>query len=59
MIEVALTHSHTHTLTLTCVHTLSLSPGIKPCYVVFDVLMINDDNLANIALRDRVKRLNK
>ena len=33
--------------------------GVQPCYVVFDVLMINETNLANCTLRERVEHLNK
>ena len=35
------------------------SPGPQQCYVVFDVLMINDTNLANCPLRDRLEQLKK
>eukprot|EP00731_Ephydatia_muelleri_P033438 Em0029g44a len=33
--------------------------GPQQCYVVFDVLMINDTNLANCPLRDRLEQLKK
>ena len=33
--------------------------GAQQCYVVFDVLMINDSNLANQPLAERVKQLKK
>ena len=56
MIEV---HTHTYYTWYTLPLPPSLPPGIKPCYVVFDVLMINDDNFANIPLKDRVTKLNK
>ena len=33
--------------------------SVQPCFVVFDVLMVNDTNLANCPLRERVEHLNK
>eukprot|EP00111_Clytia_hemisphaerica_P007155 TCONS_00020786-protein len=30
--------------------------GVHPCFVVFDVLMVNGENLANVPLEDRIKR---
>lgn len=33
--------------------------GAQQCFVVFDVLMINDTNLANQPLRERVEKLTK
>jgi DNA ligase-4 len=33
--------------------------GVQPCYVVFDVLMINDINLANCPLKERLENLSK
>ena len=39
--------------------TCLLCIGIQPCYVVFDVLMINETNLANCPLGERVEHLNK
>ena len=35
------------------------SAGVQQCFVVFDVLMINDTNLANQPLRERVDQLKK
>ena len=35
------------------------SVGAQQCYVVFDVLMINQTNLANQPLSDRVQQLKK
>lgn len=32
---------------------------IQQCFVVFDVLLINDKNLANCPLRERVEHLQK
>ncbi|XP_002166379.2 DNA ligase 4 isoform X1 [Hydra vulgaris] len=34
-----------------------LPSGLQPCFVVFDVLMINDIELANISLKDRISKL--
>lgn len=31
--------------------------GVHPCFVVFDVLMVNGENLVNVALSERIKRL--
>jgi len=30
--------------------------GVHPCFVVFDVLMVNGENLANTPLQERIKR---
>ena len=38
---------------------VSLSSGVQQCFVVFDVLMINDNNLANCPLRERADHLKK
>ena len=35
------------------------SSGAQQCFVVFDVLMINDNNLANKPLKERVELLKK
>ena len=40
-------------------HCVSLSSGVQQCFVVFDVLMINDNNLANCPLRERAEHLKK
>ena len=31
--------------------------GCHPCFVVFDVLLINDENLANVSLKERIQKL--
>ena len=31
--------------------------GIQPCFVVFDVLMINNEKLANIPLKERIQKV--
>jgi len=33
-----------------------LATGLQPCFVVFDVLLINGTKLANVPLKDRIKR---
>ena len=33
--------------------------GAQQCFVVFDVLMVNDTNLANCPLRERTEQLKK
>lgn len=33
--------------------------GAQQCFVVFDVLMVNDTNLANCPLRERAEQLKK
>ena len=37
-----------------CVHV-----GAQQCFVVFDVLMVNDTNLANCPLKERAEQLKK
>ena len=36
-----------------------ISLGTQPCFVVFDILMINHINLANCPLRERIEHMNK
>lgn len=36
-----------------------MSLGVQQCFVVFDVLMVNDTNLANCPLRERAEQLKK
>lgn len=38
---------------------ISICVGILQCFVVFDVLMVNDTNYANHPLRDRAEQLKK
>lgn len=33
--------------------------GAQQCFVVFDVLMVNDTNLANCPLKERAEQLKK
>lgn len=33
-----------------------LSDGVHPCFVVFDVLMVNGEHLANVPLQERIQR---
>ena len=35
------------------------STGAQQCFVVFDVLMVNDTNLANCPLKERAEKLTK
>ena len=41
------------------VHTCAHMIGAQQCFVVFDVLMVNDTNLANCPLKDRAEQLKK
>jgi len=41
------------------VKVISEESLVQQCFVVFDVLMINDSNLANCPLVDRIKKLKK
>ena len=34
-------------------------PGLQPCFVAFDVLLVNDKKLANVPLSERIKHLER
>ncbi len=64
----ARTHTHTHTHTCMNTHiriharthmSTHTHTGAQQCFVVFDVLMVNDINLANHAHRERADHLRK
>ena len=38
---------------------MSCDAGIQQCFVVFDVLMVNDTNFANHPLSERAEQLKK
>jgi ATP-dependent DNA ligase len=38
---------------------LTYLTGAQQCFVVFDVLMVNDSNLANCPLKERAEQLKK
>ncbi len=54
MYEHTYAYTHAHMSTHTHTHT-----GAQQCFVVFDVLMVNDINLANHPLRERADHLRK
>ena len=33
--------------------------GVHPCFVVFDMLMLNDEKLANLPLKERLEKMER
>ena len=57
--DVRLAKTYMHFL-LSHVNFLSLSfldEGHHPCFIVFDILIINEKKLANVPLRERIKSM--
>ena len=48
-----------HVCRLIYMYNLIDMAGAQQCFVVFDVLMVNDTNLANCPLKDRAEQLKK
>ena len=54
MVKIVCLNDLLNSLDVCCLHV-----GAQQCFVVFDVLMVNDTNLANCPLMERAEQLKK
>ena len=46
-------------LSLSIYFVIINSAGVHPCFVVFDMLMLNDEKLANLPLKERLQKMER